>query len=111
LGPRNGNPPLVQVLTTGINNIAAYNKMVMVTCFPNPTENEVALQYYLYEPANMEITFLDMSGKIISHKTEMQSQAGLYSSKLYLDGLPAGNYLLSIKCGNNIYSRQIIKAK
>lgn len=109
LGPRNVNPDLVP-LATNINQVPA-NKMVIITCFPNPTENEVAIQYYIYDPGKVDMNIYDINGKVVYHKSEQQGQAGLFSSKIYLDNLATGTYVLAVSEGSSVFTRKIVKAK
>ena len=108
LGTRTGNPTLVTPVanTTGI---AALSNMVIVTCFPNPTENEMAVQYYLYQPAQVSINVYDLGGRLVQHQSEQQTQPGLFSTKLYLDKLQAGTYLVSIFDGSKAFTKKIVK--
>ncbi len=110
LGPRPGNPPLMPyTIVTGVKNVA--NDMIVIGCYPNPAENEVAIQYYLSEPAKVTIHITDMSGKTVYTREEQQTQYGLYSSKEYIDNLAAGSYIVSITSSGKTYSKQLVKAK
>jgi len=110
LGPRNINPNLVPMIT-GIGDVPATEKMVIVTCFPNPTENEVAVQYYAYQPAKIDLNIYDINGKLVLKKSETQTQPGLFSTKVFLDNLSAGTYLLAISDGSKVYTRKLVKDK
>jgi len=95
-------------LPTGINQVAQ-DKMVIVTCFPNPSQNEVAVQFYLYQPARVDLNIYDVNGNAMVHQTDRQAQAGLYSTKVYLDGLAPGSYFLTISDGVKTYTKKIVK--
>ncbi|MCW3126350.1 MAG: hypothetical protein JWO03_2008 [Bacteroidetes bacterium] len=108
LGPRPGNPPLTSG-ATGIRNIS--KNMIVLGCYPNPAENEVALQYYLSEPSKVEIHITDMSGRVVYNKSTTESQYGLYDTKVYIDNLGAGSYIMSVTASGKTYSKQIVKGK
>ena len=108
LGTRMGNPTLV-VPVASPTGIAPVNNMVVVTCFPNPTDNELAVQYYLYEPAHVNINIYDMNGRLVAQQAEQQNQPGLFSTKLYLDILQAGTYLVSVFDGSKAFTKKIVK--
>ena len=111
LPPRNTNPPFAPwapEIFAGINQVKS-NNMVIVTCFPNPSQNEVAVQFYLYQPSKVELNVYDVTGKQLIHNIDQQSQIGLYSTKVYLDGLVTGTYLLTISDGTNTYAKKIVK--
>lgn len=110
LGPRPGNPPLLPyTIVTGIKPVA--KDLIVIGCYPNPAENEVAIQYYLSEPAKVTINITDMGGKTVYTREEQQTQYGLYSGKEYIDNLAAGSYIVSITAGGKTYSKQLVKAK
>jgi hypothetical protein len=108
LGPRPGNPPLT-AFVTGISSVA--NDLIVIGCYPNPAENEVALQYYLTEPSKVDINITDMMGKNVYTRTTPQSQYGLFNTKVYIDNLAAGSYIVSITASGKTYSKQIVKGK
>jgi alkaline phosphatase D len=110
IGPRNTNPPFAPFVadpTTGISSIN--DKMVLLTCYPNPSQNEVAIQFYLYQPSKVELNMYDINGNKVIHQADQQSQVGLYSTKAYMDGLAAGTYFLTISDGSNLYTKKIVK--
>jgi len=107
--PRNTNPPLVAT-TVAINEVPAEN-MIVLTCYPNPTDNEVYVQYYLNEASKVDLNVYDLKGALISHRSEQQSHPGVFNTKFYLDGLAAGTYIIHISDGNKVLSRKIVKSK
>jgi alkaline phosphatase D len=108
LGPRPGNPPLTPFVTS-VRDVV--NNMIIMGCYPNPAENEVAIQYYLSDPSKVTVNIADINGKTVYTKTTQQSQYGLYDTKVYLDDLAAGSYVISIAANGKIYSKHIVKAK
>lgn len=108
LGPRPGNPPLTPFIT-GIGEVA--NNILILGMYPNPAENEVAIQYYLSEPSKVDVTITDMSGRNVYTHTTQQTQYGLYNTKAFIDGLAAGSYVVSISANGKTYSKQIVKGK
>ena len=111
LPARNTNPafaPPAPDVFAGINQVKP-NNLVIVTCFPNPSQNEVAVQFYLYQPSKVDLSIYDLNGRQLVHQTDKQNQVGLYSTKVYLDGLSAGTYMLSISDGTNTYVKKIVK--
>ena len=112
LGPRPANPPLLPVTdgTTGIKDLQRDN-MVIISCYPNPSANEVSFQYYLFEPAKVDFFITNLNGQLIYKESMPQSQAGLFNTKARLDNLAAGTYLLSISANGQTYSKQVVKVK
>ena len=111
LPARNTNPgfaPRASDIYSSINQINS-DKMVIVTCFPNPSQNEVAVQFYLFQPASVDLSIYDINGKQVAYQSDKQSQVGLYSTKVYLDGLAPDTYMLHISDGLNVYTKKIVK--
>ncbi len=107
LSPRGTNPTLAPMFT-GIKNLAN-DDMVMISCYPNPTENEVRIQYYIYKPTDVNIQMTDMSGKVIyTHKTK-HSDYGLFNDEADMSSLAKGIYLMSVTAGGKIYSKRVVK--
>jgi hypothetical protein len=48
-------------------------------------------------------------GKAVIHQADQQSQMGLYSTKVYLDGLPFGTYFVTITDGSKVYTQKVVK--
>jgi alkaline phosphatase D len=111
LGPRPGNPGLVPFITAVKEVAADKDNMVIIACYPNPAENEVAVQYYLSEPAKVDLLITDMNGKTVYSHSTTQQQTGLFNTKAYLDGLSAGTYIVSVVSGGKVYSKQLVKGK
>jgi hypothetical protein len=85
--------------------------MVIISCYPNPSANEVSIQYYLFEPATVDFFISGTNGQIVYKESIPQSQSGLFNTKAYLDNLAAGTYLVSISAGGKVYSKQVVKVK
>lgn len=118
LGPGSGplpgrytNPPFAPWASQAYSGFGQKNasKMVVVTCFPNPSENEVGVQFYLYQPAKVDLRIFDLNGKLLNSQTNNEAREGLYSTKVYLDGLSAGTYMLVISDGSDTYVKKVIK--
>ena len=112
LGPRNINPgfaPFVADVNTGIAEEIKPANMLLITCSPNPTQSEVALQFYLYQPSKVTVSVYDIDGKLVKQESEPQAQAGLYSSKVNLGELKVGIYFIAISDGANVYTKKIVK--
>lgn len=109
LTPRGTNPAIAPIVSA-VKNIPADN-MVMISCYPNPSVNEVSIQYYLYQPANVTIQLTDITGKTIYIQKVPHAEKGLFNTEADLSGIAAGNYLLSITAGDKIYSKKLVRVK
>jgi alkaline phosphatase D len=109
LTARGTNPPIAPIISD-VKNVKG-NDMVMVSVFPNPWVNEIDIQYYIYQVADVTIDINEMSGKSVYHREIKHVQNGLFNAEVNLGGLAAGTYIVNIVSGGKTFSKQIVKAK
>ena len=109
LSPRS-NMPAQAPLVTDVKNIKQDN-VVMIATYPNPFDKEIAVQYYMNNPAKVELRISDMNGKAIYTQTENATQSGLYNTRADISNLAAGTYVVSVISGSKTYSKRIVKVK
>ncbi len=109
LTPRGTNPGLAPVITD-VKTIKQ-DEMVMVSVFPNPTINEVDIQYYLYKAGDVNILLTDINGKQVYNQKIQHQQEGLFNAEIDLANVASGTYLLSIATGNKLVSKKLVKVK
>lgn len=78
-----------------------------VRMYPNPTEGQFALSFSL-KPGPVNVAITDINGKVI-YNEEYENLSGQYSRDINLKDIPQGNYVLTIKQGDRIYTDQISK--
>lgn len=90
----------------GLHTIA--DNLVVFGVNPNPFYEELVVQYYLYENAKVEIELIDLKGnKVI--QTQVQNTKGLNYGKIKGEGIASGAYVLVLKVGKEVYTKNIIK--
>lgn len=102
--------PAQAPLVTDVKNIMQDN-VVMIATYPNPFDKEIAVQYYMNNPAKVELRITDMNGKAIYTQTENATQMGLYNTRADISNLAAGTYVVSVISGGKTYSKRIVKVK
>jgi len=110
LNPASGhNPPLVSPFpsTVGVPMVAN-NELVVLACYPNPTHNELTLQYNLAVASNLNLALTDVTGKIVWQQTTIVQQPGVHNSALNTSGLPAGTYVLTLHSSRGYYGISVI---
>ena len=90
---------------SGSINGVAYQKL---SVWPNPVETELSWSVTLPEPGEVTITLTDSKSVTISSKVIKRYIPGSVQT-LNMAGLTSGNYLLSIKVGETVYTRKIVK--
>jgi hypothetical protein len=77
-----------------------------VSIYPNPSDGNINLEYYLEEETNTQIDVYDMTGKLVLHKAvEAQKDKNLVSINM-LD-LPSGLYSIQININNKIETKMV----
>lgn len=109
LTPRGTNPTLAPIVSA-IENVKT-DEMVMISCYPNPFINEVAIQYYIFKSGEVNMMLTDLSGRVIHTELKQHTEAGLYNSEIDLSMVASGTYLLIISTGNKMVSKKIVKVK
>ncbi len=109
LAPRGTNPGLAPVVTD-VKTIKQ-DEMVMISVYPNPTVNEVDIQYYLYKSGEVNIMLTDMNGKLIYDKKIQHQEQGLFNAEIDLGNIAQGTYLLNIAAGNKLASKKLVKVR
>jgi hypothetical protein len=107
LTPRGTNPILAPVVTD-VKNVMKDN-MVMISCFPNPTENEVRIQYYLYKPTDVNIQMTNMNGQTVYSQVIKHKENGLFNAEADMSSLAKGIYLMSVTAGGKVYTKKVVK--
>jgi alkaline phosphatase D len=93
--------------SVGLNDFSTIG--VVVSCYPNPVDDEVNVQYYLYTTSIVAIDVYDMQGKLCYSGKEIRT-SGLFEANVPMEKLKSGVYTLSIKAdGKAFYSKQIVK--
>ncbi|CAN5156628.1 hypothetical protein BH09BAC5_BH09BAC5_10220 [soil metagenome] len=104
-----GNPA-----NCNLTSIASHeNPATNVNAYPNPFQHEVQLSFMLAEPATVEIELLNALGQIVQPVQYEHHNGGgtqVFTFEANTD-LPAGIYLLRVKCGDKVWTRQLAKAE
>ena len=98
-GPENCN-------TDGISE----NNLVGNLSFqPNPTTQNLTLNYELKEPGNIEIFIRDLQNNLVFESGRVQNSAGLQTMNLDLQRLPSGIFILELRTEKGSTFGKIIK--
>ncbi|MES2761053.1 MAG: T9SS type A sorting domain-containing protein [Bacteroidota bacterium] len=95
--------PVVDI-STGISNISKGN-LTLLAAFPNPANNEIAINYAIKNAGKVEIEIFDVTGKKVNTITE-SLESGNHSAKINTSVLNSGVYMYSVKSENaKMYSK------
>ena len=88
----------------GLNELFDGNK---VDLYPNPTDNQLNIEFFVNESSDIEINIVDVSGRIIL-QNQFSTIQGTNATQLDLSGVSKGVYFLNITEGNNSKRYKII---
>ena len=90
--------------TVGINESI---ENTLVNVFPNPTSNNINIEFKLQSSENVEISlFNSINQQIFSEN--IKGFSGTYSKTLDLTGASQGVYFLKLKIGENSYTKKVV---
>lgn len=94
----------------GATSIAkAQQKKYAIAVYPNPTTDQMTIDFVLEKNAKVQIDLLDLSGKIAAHLYEKDlSNGGQKLSLAISNSLPSGTYLVKIQINGAVYTKKVI---
>ncbi len=96
---------------TGIT--ANQNSNTFISAYPNPFASEIQLSFMLAQPEVVEIELINALGQLVQPVQREQHNGGgtqVFTFHAATD-LPTGIYLLRVKCGDKIWTRELAKSE
>lgn len=81
-----------------------------VSVYPNPSNGAMTISFELDQPDEVQVSVLDMQGRMLFIFPEKNYAAGKYNLPLDLGEIPSGMYLLRLNAGSGISRQVIVKA-
>src|SRR6185312_6208417 len=94
--------------TTEIAGIKKYSLASNLAVYPNPAVNETEVVYNTTASVPVDMKLIDLLGNEIIEQ-RAQSFAGLNKFKIDVSVLPAGVYYVTLKTGNDLLTKKLIK--
>ena len=76
---------------------------------PNPTSDNSTIQFELEEPANVEISLMDVTGRVVFQQSKGQLGIGKHNQLIEMAGLRSGMYLLNLEVGTDRALVRLVK--
>lgn len=95
---------------TTVNSPALGNASVLIGVYPNPFNEEVALQFTLNKNTETSVRVFDALGRELYNKNWGMLNKGMYEQYVDLSKLEAGAYIIVLKMGDQMNQRKLIKA-
>ena len=96
-------------LAVSVNDKA--DKVVIVSTFPNPFQNEFVVQFYAEQNKKTDLKLIDASGKMVLNETYHQPLVGINYMKVNTEKLAPGNYILIMESAGDTFSKNVLKVK
>lgn len=82
-----------------------------LSLFPNPVNDVLNIKYNLKEESELEISLLDLNGRVVKREEKINVKPGKYEKKMDVSLLSPGSYLVSLKLNENTINQNIIITK
>ena len=80
-----------------------------LSIFPNPTNGELTVNYYLVNESSVVVDLTDLNGKIVSRLVDENAGSGNYSKHLNVNGTTKGIYFVKLQMnGTETFKKLII---
>jgi hypothetical protein len=80
-----------------------------INIYPNPSDDQITIDYNLSENTDVHLEILDATGrKIATHEMKKQS-VGKQSLTISVSHLPNGVYICNLNIGSERFTKKIIK--
>lgn len=88
------------------------DNFILIGTYPNPVDNQVVIQYYVYKPQSITAEINDLKGKSVKKFDLGKNADGIKYVSLNTTDLAPGTYILCIRSDNHyVQKTKIIKIK
>lgn len=82
--------------------------LIFASIYPNPTADGTSIVFMLNRSGKVNISLLDLTGKLIYSNTDVYYDAGIHQSSLPVNNLSAGMYVVRLQCSELIKDLKLI---
>jgi len=83
----------------------------VTTVYPNPTTDNLSVEYLGNNAGNVQFTVYDLMGRVVFTQNEKTSEGVVLSFQLRLPNLPSGIYMLEARNGNKVSQNKFMIEK
>ncbi len=87
----------------------ATSELALLGLYPNPTNANVVVNFYLHTGGEVSLRLMNLNGKEITRKDVGRKAPGFYYEELMLENVPAGIYLLNVATPEGFSTRRLVK--
>ena len=102
--------PIDTTTNPDLTNVKEIQKssLSQVTVFPNPSEENTQISYYLTETKHVSIELVNINGSLVKLLHDQLENSGTYSQILNLKDISSGVYFIKISVDHNMASQKLI---
>jgi pectate lyase len=93
-------------LTVGLENHLA--KQMSLRVYPNPISDQATLQYTVRQPSDVELSVVDLTGRVLIPLEDGKRAAGEYTISLPVNRLESGAYLVIFRANGSMLMKKIL---
>ena len=88
--------------------VSEFEKAILLSIYPNPTSNDVTMEYLLQKPENVKINLMNIAGQLI-YAEHINALVGKNKMTISLAEQAAGIYYLQIITNENLVTKKVVK--
>ncbi|CAG5080348.1 alkaline phosphatase D family protein [Parvicella tangerina] len=107
------NPPLAPDqpihMSNGLEELV-YEEFIIMSAYPNPTQNDITFQIYLNEETDINFEAFDVSGKKVMEDVITGMKVGVNYTQVFTSSLSQGVYSFVFYNDNNRVAKTVVKS-
>jgi uncharacterized protein (DUF1501 family) len=88
-----------------------FKENLWMNCYPNPTSQEISVEYYLHRAGHVEIELLDVTGRSLKRVVDRNANQGKHSVDVDMSKLRSGTYIFKLLTNNVSITKKVIVQK
>ncbi len=84
------------------------NSLFQFSLYPNPTVDEVSLNYQLQNKSNVQVNIYDLSGRLIEQVLNESQSAGKKTTSHQVSDLNNGIYIITLQVGRQVSAKKMV---
>ncbi|MFM7024329.1 MAG: discoidin domain-containing protein [Flavobacteriales bacterium] len=99
-------PMAAEETTTTVVDLISVKEGVVT--YPNPFSNELTVIALFQTPSMVNLLIVDVKGSVVVDR-DYENTSGHFENKINVENLPAGQYVLKLFSGNEVFTQKLVK--
>jgi hypothetical protein len=96
-------------LMVGLPQKADIQQPMALQCWPNPSSNDMHIDYFIADNADASMRIVDKQGRLIRNMDHVNHYSGKQSLRVDITDLRAGIYYIVLQSNGQVLSKKIVK--